>query len=128
MRDDEGVRPTWRFFDGAVSISFSMLLAVLLTGCTACADAPLLGYLKTLTGWDDGVIVTATLLLFPTSLTLYGGMIMFFAAKEFVEKRAMARGRVEGRRQERERIQRELEERGIPLTPELAKILADESE
>lgn len=128
MRDNDGIRPTWRFFDGAVSISFSMLLAVLLTGCTACDGAPLLGYLKMLTGWDDGVIITATLLLFPTSLAFYGGMIVFFAAKEFVEKRAMARGRREGRREERERIQRALEARGVPLTPEQAKILAADDE
>ena len=33
MRDDDGNRPTWRFFDGAVSVSISMLLAVLLAGC-----------------------------------------------------------------------------------------------
>ena len=124
MRDSEGIRPTWRFFDGAVSISFSMLLAVLITGCTACAGAPLLGYLKMLTGWDDGVIITATLLLFPTTLMLYGGMIVFFAAKEFVEKRAMARGR----REERERIRREMEKLGAPLTPEQAKILANDNE
>ena len=130
MRDNEGIRPTWRFFDGAVSISVSMLLAVLLTECRACDRAPLLGYLKMLTERDDGVIITATLLLFPTSLTLYGGLIVFFAAKEFVEKRAMAQGRLEGRREgrreERERIQRALEARGVPLTPEQAKILADD--
>ena len=126
MRDNEGIRPTWRFFDGAVSISVSMLLAVLLTECRACDRAPLLGYLKMLTERDDGVIITATLLLFPTSLTLYGGLIVFFAAKEFVEKRAMAQGRREGRREERERIQRALEARGVPLTPEQAKILADD--
>ena len=128
MRDNAGIRPTWRFFDGAVSISVSMLLAVLLTECRACDRAPLLGYLKMLTERDDGVIITATLLLFPTSLTLYGGLIVFFAAKEFVEKRAMAQGRREGRREERERIQRALEARGVPLTPEQAKILADDDE
>ena len=77
---------------------------------------------------DDGIIIVATLLLFPTSIALYGGMTVFFAAKEFVEKRAMARGRREGRREERERIQRALEARGVPLTPEQARILAADDE
>ena len=76
MRECETVspgpsRPTWRYFDGAVSISVSMLLAVLLKTCRGCGGTPLLGHLKTLTEWDDGVIITATLLL-PTSLALYG--------------------------------------------------------
>ena len=152
MRENEAVspnpsRPTWRYFDGAVSISVSMLLAVLLKTCQACGGTPLLEHLKTLTEWDDGVIITATLLLLPTSLTLYGGLIMYFAAKEFVERRAEERdrrkleegrvegrvegrqeGRVEGRQAERERIQRELAERGVPITPELASILSDEAE
>ena len=128
MRDSEGVRPTWRFFDGAVSISVSMLLAVLLTECRACDGIPLLGYLKTLTERDDGVIITATLLLFPTSLAFYGGMVVIFAAKEFVERRAAARGRRQGRREERERIRREMEKLGAPLTPEQAKILANDNE
>ena len=148
MRENETVspnpsRPTWRYFDGAVSISISMLLAVLLKTCRGCDGMPLLGHLKTLTEWDDGVIITATLLLLPTSLTLYGGLIMYFAAKEFVERRAGERdrrkleegrvegrqeGRVEGRQAERERIQRELAERGVPITPELASILSDEAE
>ena len=136
MRENETVspnpsRPTWRYFDGAVSISVSMLLAVLLKTCRGCGGAPLLGHLKTLTEWDDGVIITATLLLLPTSLALYGGLIMYFAAKEFVERRAAERDRrklEEGRKAERERIQRELAARGVPITPELASILSDEAE
>ena len=75
MRECETVspsRPTWRYFDGAVSISASMLLAVLLKTCQACGGTSLLGHLKTLTEWDDAVIITATLLLLPTSLALYG--------------------------------------------------------
>ena len=144
MRDNENNRPTWRFFDGSVSISVSMLLAVLLSGCQGCRSVPLLDYLGILTSRDDGVIIVATLLLFPTSLALYGVLIMFFAAKEFVEKRAAQRGRQEGREEgrkegreegreegrlaERERIQRELEARGVTVTPELAGILAGRSE
>ena len=50
MRNEDGSRPTWRFFDGAVSISISMLLAVLLSDCNGCHDLPArLGYLASLT-------------------------------------------------------------------------------
>ena len=135
MRDNESIRPTWRFFDGAVSISISMLLAVLLGDCGVCGGLPPLGYLKLLTERDDGIIIVATLFLFPTSIALYGGMTVFFAARETVkawaEKRDMKRreeGRREGRREERERIQKALATRGVPLTPEQVKILADEPE
>ena len=55
-------RPTWRFFDGAVSISISMLLAVLLAECNGCAGQCPLGYLNGLTARDDGIIIVATLL------------------------------------------------------------------
>ena len=148
MRDNESNRPTWRFFDGAVSISVSMLISVLMTGCQGCQGVPLLGHLGTLASKDDGVIIVATLLLFPTSIVLYGVWVMFFAAKEFVEKRAAKRGRLmgreegleegreegleegrkEGRLAERERIRRALEAQGVTVTPELAGILAGESE
>lgn len=53
----------------------------------------------------------------------YGGMIVFFAAKDFVEKRAMKRGR----QAERERIQRELAKHGAPLAPEQVRILSTET-
>ena len=49
---------------------------------------------------------------------------MWFAAKEAVEKRAMERGR----RRERERIKKALAERGIIPPPEIASILANESD
>ncbi len=53
---------------------------------------------------------------------------MWFAAKEAVEKKAMERGRQEGRKQERERIGQEiskaLEERSIALSgEEIGRIL-----
>ena len=127
---DEGNRLTWRFFDGAVSISSSMLVTVLLAGCAGCDGSPLLGHLTSLTEWDDGIIIVATLLLFPTSLALYGGMTVFFAAREtaraWAEKREMKRHE-EGRQAERERIRRELARLGVPLTPELRRILAGET-
>jgi len=117
-----------------------MLLAVLLSDCNGCHDLPLLGYLTSLTDRDNGTIIVGTLLLFPTSMAFYGGMIMFFAAKEFVEKRAIKRGRQEGRREgrqegrregrqaERERIQKEFAARGVPLTPEQVRILHREAD
>ena len=113
----DGNRSIWRFFDGAVSISISMLVAVLVSDCALCGQLPALGWLKGLTEREDGIIIVATLLLFPTTAALYGGFKVFFAAKEAVEKRARAKGKAEGRKEERERIQRELAAQGMPLTP-----------
>ena len=96
MENSESGRALWRFSDGAVSISASMLLSLLLARC-ACEGIPLLGYLAGLTQRENGVIIVATLLLFPTTLGIYGVFVMFFAAKEAVEKRATRRGRAEGR-------------------------------
>ncbi len=117
-------RSIWRFFDGAVSISISMLAAVLVSDCVLCGQPPGLGWLKGLTEREDGIIIVATLLLFPTTAALYGGFKVFFAAKEAVEKRAKA----QGRKEERERIQRELAAQGMPLTPEQVAVLTRESE
>ena len=117
-------RAIWRFFDGAVSISISMLAAVLVTDCTLCGQLPALGWLKGLTERDDGIIIVATLRLFLTTAALYGGFNVFFVAKEADEKRAKAKGRKE----ERERIQRELAVQGMPLTHEQVAILTRESE
>ena len=129
--NDDGNRPGWRFVEGSVSVSVSTLLAILLSEC-ACAGLPLLGYLSGLTARDDGVIIVATLLLFPTTLALYGGFAVFYAAKEFVEKRAIRKGLAvglkKGRQEERERISREVAELGVEISPELAKILADDAE
>ena len=128
----DGNRSMWRIFDGAVSISISMLVAVLVADCALCGQLPALGWLKGLTEQEDGIIIVATLLLFPTTAALYGGFKVFFAAKEAVEKRARAKGqaegRVEGRKEERERIRRELAAQGMPLTPEQVAILTRESE
>lgn len=100
----------------------------------------MLGYLGHLTNRDHGVIITATLLLFPVTAALYGVFKMLFAAKEAVERKARERGRREGmeeglreglqagRRNERERIARVLREHGIELIPELAKNLAGDEE
>ena len=135
MRSNNTNRATWRFFDGSVSISASMLLAVAIDGCANCHSLPVLGLLQGLTQRNDGLIIVATLLLFPVAAALWGGLIMFFAAKEFVENRAAQRaqrireeGREAGRKEERERISKMLEQHGVPLTPEQAKFLANESE
>ena len=90
------------------------------------AGWPLVGQLHQMTQWEDGVIIVATLLLFPAALALYGGFTMFFAAKEAVEKRAMERGRREGIQAERERISKTLAQYGVPLTPEQVKVLSGE--
>ena len=128
----DGNRSIWRFFDGAVSISISMLVAVLVTDCALCSQLPALGWLKGLTEREDGIIIVATLLLFPATAALYGGFKVFFAAKEAVEKRARAKGkaegRAEGRKEERERIRRELAAQGMPLTPEQVAVLTRERE
>ena len=139
MTDDRPNTALWRFFDGAASISASMLLSVAVNACAFCNGLPLLGYLKELTNREDGIIITATLLLFPTTAVLYGVSRMFFAAKEAAERKARERrrqarerGRQEGikagRRTERERINAALEQQGIELTPELARILAGDEE
>ena len=103
-----------------------MLLAVLVNACDSCGGIWLIGLLKRLSDKDAGLIVVATLLLFPTAVVTYGGLRMWFAAKEAVEKRAMERGQ----QRERERVGRllsqALERRGIALPEdEIAQILAD---
>ena len=116
-----------------------MLLAILISACP-CGGLPLLGYLNWLTKQEDGIIIVATLLLFPTTAGLYGVFAMIFAAKETIEKRAQKRGRrvgraegikegvQAGRRAERARIAKMLAEHGVSLTPEIARRLADDAE
>ena len=128
MADSDSNRSWWRFFDGSVSVSASMLLAVLIDSCALCDRLPLLGFLGELAEQDDGVIIVATLLLFPTTAALYGGAKVIFAAKEAVEKKAMERGRQEARREERARISKVLAEHGVSPDSELARRLTGESE
>ena len=126
----------WRFLDGAASISASMLLSVAFNVCVSCNGIPVLGQLESLTNQEDGIIITATLLLFPTTAALYGVFRMFFAAKQAAERKARERGRNEGiqegiragQRTERERINAALEQQGLELSPELARILAGDDE
>ena len=117
--------PLWRFFDGSIAITISMLLAALLRDCMGCAEVPVLGYLHGLTLREDGVIIVGTILLFPTTATLYGGVKVFFAAREAVRRESREKGRQEGREEERARVFRTLAERGITPPPEIADILND---
>ena len=55
-----------------------------------------LGYLHGLTLREDGVIIVGTILLFPTTATLYGGVKVFFAAREAVRRESREKGRQEG--------------------------------
>ena len=120
--------PLWIFLDGSVSISFSMLLALLLNGGW-CDGLPALGWLAEVTRRDNGVIIVATLLLFPCTLLLYGVLTMFFAAKETVERRARRRARREinrALREDRAHIAKMASDTGVTLSPELARYLADD--
>ncbi len=132
MQGDDRNRSLWRFFDSAASVSASMLLAVAVNGCAFCKGLFMLGYLERLTNREDGIIITGTLLLFPTAAALYGGSKLFFAAKEAVERKARERGRREGveagRQAERKRIIRILETHGASLSPELVKDLTGDEE
>ena len=130
-RDGRNNWQLWRFVDGALAISVSMLLAALLRDCLSCGGWPVLGYLHGLAARDDGVIIVGTMLLFPTTATIYGGIKVFFAAREAVRRESREKGRQEGireglqegRQEERERIRKELAKQGITISPELAKIL-----
>ena len=118
----------WGFVDGSISVSGSMLLAVLINYCQSCNSVWLLGFLKELTDKSAGMIVVATLLLFPTALAVYGGLKMWFAAKEAVERKEREKGRQEERKRIGQSISRELERRGISLSEEeIARILDGDS-
>ncbi len=134
MNSSTGRSPSWVLADGSASISASALIAVLLNIFPYLAWIWGLGFLHGLTNKDDGVIIVASLLLFPSTFIIYGVARMIFAAKEAVERKAMEKGRKEGRQEgqqaERERIERELvalEKNGIQVPPEIARIIARES-
>ena len=94
----------------------------------------MLSFLSRLATNETGIIMVATALLFPTAALLYGGLLMFFAAKDTVERwsrakdeKAMAKGREEGRKEGRkegrEARQAEivalLKEHDVQLPPEV---------
>ena len=67
---------------------------------------------------DAGLVVVATLLLFPTAVVVYGGLKVWFAAKEAVEKKARAKGRQEERVRVRQALTQELERLGLSVPEE----------
>ena len=134
MDASAGRSPSWVLADGSASISASALIAVLINISPSLAGLWGLGFLHELTNKQDGVIIVASLLLFPSTFIIYGVARMIFAAKEAVEKKAMEKGRQEGwqegQQAERERIERELEaleKSGVQVPPEVARIIARES-
>ena len=108
------------------SVSASALTAALINVSPSLAGLWGLGSLHNLTNREDGVIIAASLLLFPSTFIIYGVARVIFAAKEAVEKKAMEKGR----KAERERIERELEaleKSGVKVPPEVSQIIARES-
>ena len=124
MDSNAGHSRSWLMADGAASVSASMLVAVLLNVIPSFAGLWGLWFLQELTNKPDGMIVVATLLLLPTSFIVFGVSQVIFAAKEAVEKRAMEKGR----KAERERIEKILEQHGVELPPEVAKMITNQSE
>ena len=123
MRDSATRSPSWILADGTASISFSMLLAALINGASFLAGIWGIGWLHNLSNKEDGVIIVASMLLFPSTFIIYGVSKMIFAAKEAVERKAMEKGKEVGEQAERERIKRELTERGIEIPPEIAQVI-----
>ena len=103
-------RVSWGVFDGVASVSGSMAASVAINRIDFSPTLPVLGFLKELSHAEDGVVIVATLLLLPTAALLYGGSKLIFAAKEAVERKAVARGiqigraegKVEGKAEGRE--------------------------
>ncbi len=73
MRFTDDDRASWAFVEGSISVSASILIAYAISGCGGCAGLPFIGFFKTLTNQDDGVIITGMALLFPTAFVFYVG-------------------------------------------------------
>ena len=135
MDDGGGRYPAWLLADGSASISVAAFVAVVIYNSASLAGVWGIGYLHELTiSRQDGLVVVASLALFPSTLIVYGVASMIFAAKEAVERRARRKGREEGReegrqeglQEERDRIERELaalENSGVEITPEMVRIV-----
>ena len=112
--------PLWFFLDGAAAFSLSMLVSLIIQSNQIFAEIWGVHFVKELTHQNDGLMASTILLLFPSTVALYGGIQMFFAAKEAVERRARARDermREEGRLQ----ILNLLEKRGVDLPPDVVE-------
>ena len=96
-------------FDGGLAVSVSMLLAALTNDYIPWRDVK----------GQDGVVILAGMLLFPSAIAMYGGTRMILAAYEAYQKKKQEREqeRIEyedslierGREQERERMESGLE-------------------
>ena len=133
MRFTDDDRASWAFVEGSISVSASILIAYAISRCGGCAGLPVIGFFKSLTNQEDGVIITGMALLFPTAFAFYVGVKMVFAAYrdykrwwEAYQEERLQQGREEGREAERARIKRELNKRGVSLDPETEKILFGE--
>lgn len=131
MDDSGGRYPAWLLADGSASISVAAFVAVVIYNSAFLAGVWGIGYLHELTiNRQDGLVVVASLALFPSTLIVYGVASMIFAAKEAVERRARRKGREEGLKEERDRIERELtalENRGVEITPEMVLTIVRKS-
>ena len=81
-------------FDGGLAVSVSMLLAALTNDCMPWKDVQ----------EQDGVVILAGILLFPTAVVMYGGAKMIFAAYEEYKKKRQEREDALFK-QERERVE-----------------------
>lgn len=87
----------------------------------------MLGLLSRLAAANEtGIIVVATALLFPTAAALFGGVFVFFAAKDAAERwsrareeKAMAKVREKGREAGRAEIVALLKEHNVQIPPEV---------
>ena len=137
MMNSDGNRTTWRFLDGSISVSASILLANAVSKCESCSGLPVIGLIKRLTEQDDGVLIAGTALLFPVAVILYGGINMVFMAyAEYRRKRdarirereeLLEKARNEAEEAFLERIRRMSRERNVSLTPEVEQLLSDAS-
>ena len=105
--------PLWLFLDGAAAFSFSMLISLIIQSNQIFAEILVLRFIKDLTHQNDGLMAATMLLLFPSTAILYGSVKMIFAAKEAVEKKAIAKGREQGIAQGREQGIAQGREQGI---------------
>lgn len=99
-----------------------MWIAIALNQCSTCVGWPALGFLSGLAANPTGVIIVATALLFPVAVVFYGGITMFFAARETVERWAAAKD-AKARAQGRKEIIALLKEHNVQLPPELLRKL-----
>ena len=108
-----------------------MWVAIALNQCSTCVGWPVLGFLSRLADNPTGVIIVATALLFPVAVVLYGGITMFFAARETVERWAAAKdakARAQGRMEGRKEVVALLEEHNVQLPPEVLRKLNGSAE